>query len=161
MTGTPVKKSKIPYIFFAFFATFIIADLAFIYISSVTWRGTVTEDAYEKGRKYNQTLLNNKRQKDLGWEGELEYRANAIKKGVLTFGLKDKNGKVIKDAAIEVEFFRPTQTGFDFNGVLQFDKKSGNYKGVVKFPLSGLWRATVRASVGDEIFGYAERIGVD
>ena len=159
------KKSKIPYIFFAFFAVFITVDIAFIYIAKKTWRGTVMDDSYEKGRKYNQVLQSDKKQKDLGLQPHLEYKAIASKKSALAFSLKDKNGKIINNAKIAIRLVRPTQAGFDFDQELFFDKKNQNYQKEIDFPLIGLWRVELQALVNingkEEIFQHVERIVID
>ena len=155
---TKNKKSKIPYIFFAFFAIFILVDILFIYISQVTWRGTVMENSYEKGRKYNQTLLKDKKQKNLGWVGNLNNKDIKSKKALLTFDLKDNFGKFIDDAKVKIAIIRPTQTGFDFNEELYLDKKNQNYQKVINFPLKGLWRIEIQATSGKEVFQYVKRI---
>ncbi len=66
-----------------------------------TWRGTVTEDAYEKGLKYNKVLLNNKKQQDLGYQGHLKYLHNSQKNGKISFQLKNKNNQIVKNAKIK------------------------------------------------------------
>ncbi len=155
------KKSKIPYIFVAFFATFIIADICFIYIANKTWRGTVTEDSYEKGRKYNKILLNNQKQKDLGWSGKINYKAISTKKSLIIFDLKDQNNKIIKNAKIKLKLVRPTQTGYDFDEELIFNLNKNNYQKTINFPLIGLWKVEVQAFVKDEVFQYVKRIVID
>ena len=65
------KKSKIPYIFFIFFAVIFAVNFSYIYVSQKTWRGLATEDAYHKGLNYNQVLEEEKKQKELGWKSTL------------------------------------------------------------------------------------------
>lgn len=158
---TENKKSKIPYFFFAFFALFITVDIVYIYLAESTWRGTVTENAYEKGRKYNQTLLKDKVQQNLGWAGKLSSKSIAKEKAVVIFELKDKNGKFIDNAKITINLIRPTQTGFDFKEELILDQKSKNYQKLIKFPMKGLWRVELEATSGENIFQYVERIVVE
>jgi len=155
------KKSKIPYIFFAFFAVFITADIFFIYLAKTTWRGTVTEDAYEKGRKYNKTLLSNKKQKDLDWKAKIDYEILASKKSLIIFELKDEKNRIIKDAKVKVKFVRPTQTGFDFKEELNFDNKSKYYKKIIDFPLIGLWKVEIQAFARNELLYEVKRIVID
>lgn len=155
------KKSKIPYFFFIFFAIFITVDIAFIYISKKTWRGTVTEDSYEKGRKYNRTILANKKQKELNWSGDISQKFIENQKSLLIFSLKDDAGQFIKNANIKLKLVRPTQTGFDFEDKLFFNKFNNKYQKEVNFPLKGLWKIEVQAFVGDKIFQYVQRIVID
>ena len=157
--------SKIPCIFVAFFALFIAVDVIYIYVAKKTWRGTVTENAYEKGLKYNQTLISDKKQKDLGFKAKLNIKSINNKTTLLSFDLKDKNGKIIKDAKIKINLVRPTQTGFDFAEELLFETKNQNYQKIINFPLKGLWKVELQAFVTingqEEIFQYVERIIID
>jgi len=155
------KKSKIPYIFFIFFAVFITADIFMIYIAKKTWRGTVTEDAYEKGLKYNKVLLNNKKQQDLGYKGQLKYLYSSKNNGKLLFALKNKNNDIVKNAKIKIKIVRPTQTGYDFESELFFNNKSGTYENNIEFPLAGLWKVEVQSFIGDDIFQYVKRINTN
>lgn len=155
------KKSKIPYIFFIFFATFITADIFLIYLANKTWRGTVTENSYEKGRKYNKTLLNNKKQQGLGWQADLNYQSAKNKEGYIYLNLKDKKGLIIKNAQVAVKFVRPTQTGFDFQDQLYFSNQDQRYYQKIIFPLPGLWKVEIQAKVENKIFQYVKRIVIE
>ncbi len=131
------KKSKIPYIFFAFFAVIFLVDFFYIYIAGKTWRGISTKDSYQKGLNYNQTIQMVKNQQDLGWKLKIKYRGDGNKMGVLTADLTDKNARIIKDAEVKVNFRRPTQEGFDFNWELKF--LNNQYRAEIVFPLKGQW----------------------
>ena len=90
----PSKKFKLlPWIFAAFFSTFIIVDIAYIIIAEKTWRGMATEDGYQKGLKYNQTISAVKKQKELGWILQIKYNSSITKTGVLSVSLTDKNNQ--------------------------------------------------------------------
>ncbi len=155
------KKSKIPYLFFIFFAVFITADIIMIYISQKTWRGTVTEDAYEKGLKYNKVLLNNKKQQDLGYQADLKYRVISDEVARISFILKNKDNDIINNAKIKVKFVRPTQSGFDFKEELFLNKITNSYQNNIIFPLIGLWRVEIQAFIGDDVFQYVKRININ
>jgi nitrogen fixation protein FixH len=155
------KKSKIPYIFFAFFATFITADLTLIYIAQKNWRGTVTENSYEKGRKYNKTLINDQKQQNLGWKVDLKHKNINSKESILILDLKDKDDKLIENAQIKLQLVRPTQTGYDFSQKLTFNLDEKNYQKLVTFPLIGLWKVEAQIFADDKVFQYVKRIVID
>jgi nitrogen fixation protein FixH len=144
------KKSKIPYIFLAFFLVVFVVDFSYIYISQKTWRGISSQDSYQKGLNYNEIILANKNQKDLGWKLDYKYRGDGNKKGVLTVKLFDKNSSLIRDAKIKVNFKRPTQEGFDFSSDLEFVKNQ--YQMQITFPLKGQWDFEISATRGDDVF---------
>lgn len=149
------KKSKIPYIFFVFFAVIFAVNFFYIYISQKTWRGLATDDAYQKGLHYNQILEAEKKQKELGWKMTISYRNLGENKGVLEIDLKDKNSQKISDAEIEVNFKRPTQEGKDFSQKLKF--RDGVFKADISFPLKGQWDFEIRAVRGEDVFQETDR----
>ncbi len=152
---TEQKPSKIPYFFVAFFAVIFIVDFSYIYISQKTWRGIATQNSYQKGLNYNQTIEAVKNQKSLGWKIDVKYRGDGNKNGVLTVILLDKNSAIIKDAKIIVNFKRPIQEGFDFSKNLEF---FGNkYETKIQFPLKGQWIFEVTAQKNDQILQEVKR----
>lgn len=149
------KKSKIPYIFFAFFAVIFAVDGFFIYLSQKTWRGVVTEDAYQKGIDYNLVLDEERRQEELGWKMTVYFENKGQKNGDLVINFQDKDLKLITDAEIFIEFKRPTQSGHDFSQKIEFT--DGSYKTNVQFPLKGQWDFMIRAKRDDDMFQKTKR----
>jgi nitrogen fixation protein FixH len=149
------KKSKIPYIFFAFFAVIFAVNFFYIYLSKKTWRGVATENAYQKGLNYNQTLKQVEKQKELGWNLKINYYPNKKNSGLLSIRLTDKNSHVIKGAEIFVDLKRPTQEGFDFVKKAEF--VDGSYQTQITFPLSGQWDFEITAKKDGEIFKASKR----
>ena len=56
VSGAPAKKSRIPLLFFAFFAVVLTANGIMIWIALSSWTGLETKNHYLKGVDYNQTL---------------------------------------------------------------------------------------------------------
>lgn len=152
---TEVKKSKIPYFFFAFFAVIFAVDAFYIYLSKKSWRGLVTEDGYQKGLRYNDVIADAARQKKLGWELKISYKNLQNKSGELEIFLFDKNHKKISNAVVNVDFKRPTQEGKDFSRELEFLNSS--YKAKIDFPLEGQWEFLINASKGSDVFLQTKR----
>lgn len=153
--------SKIPYFFVGFFLFFVIVNITFIYISRLTWRGTVTENAYEKGKDYNKYLEEQRKQDALGWIAKTDYETIGKQKILFRFDLRDQDQDVIDDAVVKVRFIRPTQDGYDFSVDMGYDASNKNYKKAVKFPFKGLWRFELQAAVKDQKFNYVKRIVID
>jgi len=149
------KRSKIPYIFFAFFAVIILVNIFYIYLSNVTWRGVATEDAYQKGLNYNDTINASKKQNSLGWKVNEKYQRVSATKGNMLIELLDKNSQVIRDADVQVTFKRPTQEGFDF--VVKFNSVDGVYKSEITFPMKGQWESELLITKGADSFKEVKR----
>ena len=151
----PQKKSKIPYLFFIFFGVIFSVDAFFIYISQKTWRGVVTENSYQKGLKYNQTIAEEKKQEELDWKMTISFNYFSQNKGVLLVNLQDRNSQPITNAEITVEIRRPTQEGYDFSQKVEFI--GGLYEAKINFPLKGQWDFLIKAKKGDDVFQETKR----
>lgn len=152
---TEKKRSKIPYFFFAFFAVVIAVNFAYIYISKKTWRGVTTEDSYQKGLNYNETIKKVRTQEELGWKVGIHYQPTGNRKGTLVVNLLDKNSQQVMDAEVYVNLKRPTQEGFDFASAVNF--VNGVYKAEIIFPLAGQWEFEVVASKGQDVVQTVKR----
>ena len=144
------KKSKIPYIFFAFFAVIFAVDFLYIYLAGKTWRGIVTEDSYHKGLDYNQVFLKEKKQKELGWNLKISYKKLDKNLLLFTVDLSDKKQRTINDAKVSLSFKRPVQDGQDFLQDMQF--VDGIYQAKVMLPIKGQWDVAIKAAKGEDVF---------
>lgn len=132
------KKDKwIPWYFVIFFVVLAILDGIFVTIALSTHTGVVTENAYQKGLEYNQTLAASKQQEKLGWHGTATFAQPS-----LSFSLKDANGRAIQGAIVTAYISRATQGGHDFQAVLA-DGGDGTYSRNITFPLKGQWDITI------------------
>ncbi len=156
MQNNNEKKSKfIPYLFFIFFAIIITVDSIYIYIANKTWRGVYTENAYQKGLNYNQTLFDQEKQKNLGWSINETIEKLSSSSYLLTVRLLDKNNHNIKNAKLNVKITRPIQEGFDFSQDLM---PAGNYyQTKINFPLEGQWDIEFSAIKGNDSFKKTQR----
>ena len=152
---TQKNKSKIPYFFFAFFAVVFAVNISYIYLANKNWRGVVTDNSYQKGIKYNETISLVKKQKALGWKTDIKYDSLGNKNGKLLVEIFDKNLKPITNANIRSYFKRPTQEGFDFDVPLIFT--NGKYEAKLIFPLKGQWDFNLEISRNDDVFWEVKR----
>ncbi len=150
-----MKPSKIPYIFVAFFIVIFSVDIFYIYLSNKTWRGVVTENSYQKGLNYNETLKQADQQKKLGWLVEIKYNKISQNKGNLLIKLQDKKS-LLQDVSIHVDFKRPIQEGYDFSQDILF--KNGTYQAEVNFPLLGQWNAEFTITRNGDIYKETKRL---
>jgi len=132
------EKSLIPWIFIGAFSLILLVDLFYIYLASSTWQGLYTENSYQKGLNYNQTLSAIDDQEKLGWDLAIKYENISPKKGILLIDLH-KDGNIISGANLVAKIVRPVSAGHDFSIPLSFNKMQKKYQAVVSFPLKGQW----------------------
>jgi len=152
------KKSKIPYLFFIFFAVILTVDGIYIYLAKKTWRGLATEDGYKKGLKYNETLDLVKKQNELGWSSKIKFESLNPINGNLNFTLFDKNKNPIRNASVIAKISRPVQEGYDFEVPLNHDSKSNSYCAQINFPLKGQWRIEIKSRLDDKFYQDVRRL---
>lgn len=152
--GTVGRFDKwIPWYFVAFFVGLAILDGIFVFVATSTHTGVVTENAYQKGLDYNDTIEAARVQEGLGWSASIAYND-----GSLSINLNDDAGQAIENAAVEAVFFRPTQDGLDFN-VRLLPVGSGHYANQVSAQ-EGQWDVRVYVTWQQKHFQTARRIVV-
>ena len=62
------KDNIIPYYFVLFFIIIAFLDSIFVFIAFYSFRGVIIENSYEKGLKYNQTIIASEKQELLNWK---------------------------------------------------------------------------------------------
>jgi nitrogen fixation protein FixH len=155
------KKSKIPYIFFAFFAVFIAVDIFFIFLANKNFHGVVASDSYQRGVDYNQIIAKSKKQDDLGWKMQIFFENSSPKTdsetteknkflGTIEIYLTDKENKKITNAEISIYFKNSKNEQSDFSQ--KIISKNGFYQEKISFPEVGKWNFIVKAKRGDEEF---------
>lgn len=158
--NSPKPFKGVIWIFLAFFSTFIIVDIFYITMAEKTWRGLATEDGYQKGLKYNETLKAVKTQKNLGWKLDIKYTPTSAKQGGLQVKLFDKDNQEIRDAKLSVKVKRPVEEGHDFSIDLKFNPETSSYNSKATFPLIGQWELETIAVKNSDIFQEVKRIVV-
>lgn len=147
-----ISKSKpidkyIPWMFVAFFVVIALVDTVFVTLAVKTQTGLVTEKAYETGLEYNKILKSSESQKLLGWSYDLQI----AKDGSIRLVLKDKDGKEIQNAKIDVLCFRTVQDGMDINMNLK-ETAPGIYEGHPSYPKSGAWKLFITVNANKQTY---------
>tara|TARA_R110001592_G_scaffold29350_3_gene106507 strand:+ start:20670 stop:21131 length:462 start_codon:yes stop_codon:yes gene_type:complete len=132
----PYGKQVLAY-FVLFFGTIIIVNAVFIYIAVKSHTGVITENPYEKGLRYDQTISQAKAQQKMKDKVTFEN-------GTLRWTLKDKDNSLVKDAYVTAKIIRPVQDGYDINITLNYNE-TGYYEAALNLPLKGLWQAHMKA----------------
>lgn len=131
-------QGKTVFLYFTLFFGLIAAvNSAFVYTALQTHSGTVTENAYEKGLAYNETLAAFKNQPKLKEKAVLD-------KDVFRWQIQNKDGSPVTNANATVTFFRPVAQGSDFSLTLA-ETSPGVYESQPDFPAKGVWTAQLDA----------------
>jgi len=153
------KKSKIPYIFVAFFGVVLAVNVVFVTFALSTWTGLETENPYIKGINYNESLKAAAEQQARGWVSKMDWKLLETQKVGFTINLKDKEGAVITGADFRLLLLRPTTTGYDSETTL-LETSNGQYEGIVTFPLPGIWDIKQVIEHTDGTYQSVERINL-
>lgn len=135
------------------FAVVLAVNLTMAYLAIHTNTGVVSEEAYEDGLKYNQTLSEEAREQALGWH--LTRSAEAFPARLaytLTSGTQPLSGAVV---AVVVE--RPLADQPSLTTALA-ETVSGTYAAPLPRLAQGQWRLTVTATQGGHRLTGQERI---
>jgi nitrogen fixation protein FixH len=151
-----------PFIFVGVFAVVLAVNLVFMFSAVHTFSGLSTEQAYDKGLKYNQEIAHAKQQQMLGWTVSTEVRANepngtALHNADIVVTFLDKDGHPVTGLAAKADFIRPTSEGHDSSAALA-EQGQGRYMVAVALPFGGQWDLTVTAGRGDLSYQFAQRI---
>lgn len=152
-TGPRKSDRFIPWYFVGFFALLFMFDGVFVYLATSTHTGVVTEQAYQKGIDYNETIAAADARDALGWQSEITYSTD----GQLNFSVQDAADGIISGAKVVAEMTRPTHNGVDFDQPLQ-ETAPGVYQAPIKFPLDGVWDVRIYVTWQQKQFQTAQRI---
>ena len=152
-----------PWIFVLGMAVVIAVNGVLIFSAIETFSGLRTENAYNKGLKYNDTLAAAAEQQRLGWRSEVSLAPDGAGTGerrfVLVATLKDRDGRPLSGLAARAYLSRPTVGGHDVETPLA-EQGEGRYVADVNLPLPGLWDVRVHAHRGTDNFQDARRVSV-
>jgi nitrogen fixation protein FixH len=125
-----------PWLIVVFFAVQIVLFVWFVMLATDSNHGLVTEQAYEKGLAYNQTLAAARAQEKTGFSLAIAHEQDLLKIAVR------RAGAPVAGADVAVWFYRPTDSHFDVRGRAN-ESANGLYTlSTVHLP-RGLWEARV------------------
>lgn len=134
MSQSTRKSDKfIPYYFALFFVVVFAVNGVFVYMSTTSHSGVVTDRAYQNGLEYNETIAASNKQDQLGWQSTAR-----TENGQLIFQLNDADNNVIDDAKVTAYFMRPTKDGMDQQMVMTV-QENGGYQAALDLPVNGQW----------------------
>lgn len=150
MTKTRQRGWWYPYIFVAGFGVVLAVNGTLAYFATSTFTGLSTDNAYEKGRLYNQNLALAKAQAEMGWTVDTKVTPTHDKdqaRADIRITYRDRNGQAVDGLTVRAAMVRPTAKGYDHEIDLPA-LGNGQYGGLIDLPLAGVWDMDV-AAVGD------------
>ncbi len=138
----PVTGRSVLWWVISFFVIIFLANIAFVYFALSSWTGLSTENAYEKGVRYNETIARAEAQRKLGWQSTVDFDGDN-----LVVKLVGKDGNFISGRIVQVEIIRPVHEGLDQKLKLR-EAGQGIYQAPLKIPQSGRWWVDI--SVGKQ-----------
>lgn len=147
-----------PYIFVAAFMVVLGVNGALAYFATSTFTGLSTENAYEKGRLYNQALAAARHQDAMGWQVDTVTRPQAAgaAKVDIRVTYRDRDGKPVEGMAVRAAMARPTAKGHDHEVTLPA-QGNGSYGGTFELPLMGVWDMDVVAYGNGASYQHSQR----
>lgn len=136
------------------FAVVFAVNAVFVTLAVQNNSGVITENPYEKGLAYNQTIQKAAHQEALGWQSDIGYENDT-----LSFTLRDKQTRAITGATAKAYINRPIESGHAFTLALE-EKANGTYAANIEFPLPGQWEVTVNAVWHNQHYQNTKRLVV-
>jgi nitrogen fixation protein FixH len=130
----PHPRDKwIPWYFVLFFLVVASLDAVFVTVALRTHTGLVTEQAYEKGLAYNDTLEQARSQPPI-------QQAASFQDGRIRWRLRDESGNLLERPDVKVRIVRPVKASMDFERILTH-VGNGVYEAALDLPAPGYWQA--------------------
>ena len=135
-------------------------NFTFVYLAISTNPGLVSDDFYDRGQHYEQTLAS-RLARDPGWTLRTDI-PDDLKPGesaTVRVILVDKAGQPVTPDQVTFFAYRPSDKNRDFS-VPMLEEGKGRYAARVSFPLFGAWDGLVAVRQGADEYTRGERIVV-
>jgi nitrogen fixation protein FixH len=133
------------------FVAVLIANGALVYFALSSWPGLAYDNAFERGRKYNQVLREEDRESKLGWRLDAKYEAVGERVGTLKLRVADRDGAPLTDVALTATLVRPLGGATPDRALELRAQAPGLYAATIEVTASGQWelRLTAVDSTGE------------
>jgi len=150
MVGEQQKKIFTGRMFLAsilgFFTLVIGVNMIMAYFALDTFSGLETEDAYVKGRDYNDEIGRKKTQAALGWTVAFTHSTPQPGKLILEALYRDSAGAGVTALSVKAALRRPARSDLD-QALMLLPDGLGRYVGVVDLTADGRWYLRLDASL--------------
>lgn len=149
--GRPLTGKRVLVWFLGFFFVVVGANFTMSWFAVTTFSGVETEDAYAKGRDFNDEIARVEEQRNLGWTITVGSRALAKDETFLSLTITDKEGAPLEALNVTGLLVRRVHKGLD--QALTFAPiGKGTYVAAAQLPSPGGWqlRALVKDAQGHE-----------
>lgn len=149
-----------PWIFVGLMGLVVAVNAALATLAVKTFPGLQSEDAYNEGLRYNDTLAARHDQAMRGWKMDIAVASVAGEErhaAEVSVSFADRDGYPLERLNIDAELIRPTAAGFD--QPLNFERRAaGLYVARVTLPFAGQWDARINARRGEETYRTTRRV---
>lgn len=152
-----------PWIFVGLMGLVIAVNAVMATLAVKTFPGLQSEDAYNEGLRYNDTLAMQREQAKRGWRMDVQAASSATADGrheaEVTVSFVDRDGYPVDHLSIDATLIRPTAA--DFDRTLSFERRAaGQYVANVTLPFAGQWDARIEARRDEESYRTTRRLFV-
>ena len=145
---------KNPFVIAWFSILIVVVTVNFFMVSMaiVTNPGLVIDDFYEKGKNMSQSLANQKRMDEMGWEFQVDMPI--LKEGktdVVTLKVLDKEGQALPLDTAVLYYYRPSDKKLDGEQVLSPTGSIGEFTSEFSLNTKGKWDLLIEVKQGDLI----------
>ena len=140
----------------------VLVNITFITLAITTNPGLVTDDYYEKGRHFEDTVIKRATaRQSLGWSYSADFPVQPVINQAHTyrFTIVDKAGVPLSHADAILKAYRPSDANADF-AVAMSEPNPGMYEAEIRFPLKGTWDITIQISHGQDDYDFTRRASV-
>ena len=155
MTSQPGPRPSdrwIPWYIVIFFAAQFGLFGWFYHMASISYTGVVTDQSYEKGLQYNQTIAKAESQARLGWDAAITKNGSGVQ-----LVLVNRDKKPLAGAMVSLWLTRPVHGGIDQKLEMK-ETQTGIYYAPVALPEKGLWEARIEARKGGHSYQAVKRM---
>jgi len=158
----PISAWKSPWVigWVSLVVAVLMVNLIMVYLAIATNPGLVTEDFYDRGQNYEQTMVS-KLARDPGWNLHADVPADLVigKPTIIRFFITDKAGQPVAPDGVRFFAYRPSDATQDFD-LPMIEEGKGRYMVELAFPLLGIWDTLVAVKHGEDEYNLGKRIHV-
>jgi nitrogen fixation protein FixH len=141
-------------------ATVLVVNATFIYFAITTNPGLVTANYYERGQRYEKTMVS-RLARDPGWtlHADIPQPLTAGVEETIRLILVDKAGQPVDIEHATFYAYRPSDVSRDFSEPM-IQEGTGRFMVKTAFPLIGVWDTLVAVKSGEDEYSVSHRVTV-